>query len=299
VVFLDVNHGWVYGGRDSGSYRQIVHRTTNAGLTWTSAAIDTPSFQSTVTDLSFLGSQLVWCVNQYGVYKSLDGGVHWNHIYVDPGSSMFLSVWYVDELHGWMAGVGGKVSVTTDGGVTWQPQVSGTRTQLQRIRFIDAQRGWAIGLGDIISTRDGGAHWTVEELATNEWLLDNSFIAQGNEFSLWACGYKGTMLRLRDQLTAVSETHTPMLDNSYQLYQNYPNPFNPSTTIKYVLPHQSFVSLKVFDVLGRELTMLVDEQKQPGEYSVTFNASELPSGVYFYRLRTGDVVQTRKLIVIR
>jgi serine protease len=82
----------------------------------------------------------------------------------------------------------------------------------------------------------------------------------------------------------------------YQLAQNYPNPFNPSTTLQFQVPQKSFVSLKVFDLLGRELATLVNEERQAGIYSVSWDASRLPSGVYFYRLRAGDFVETKKMV---
>ncbi len=86
---------------------------------------------------------------------------------------------------------------------------------------------------------------------------------------------------------------------TYSLSQNYPNPFNPSTTIEYQLPKHSFVKLKIFDLLGRELTTLVDEPKDPGKYSVRFDALSLTSGVYFSRLEAGDFTQTRKLLLLK
>jgi hypothetical protein len=86
---------------------------------------------------------------------------------------------------------------------------------------------------------------------------------------------------------------------SSALSQNYPNPFNPSTTINYQLPTVNHVTLKVYDVLGREVATLVDEVKQPGTYSVQWDASEVASGVYYYRLTSGEFTQTKKLILLR
>jgi photosystem II stability/assembly factor-like uncharacterized protein len=86
---------------------------------------------------------------------------------------------------------------------------------------------------------------------------------------------------------------------TFSLQQNYPNPFNPSTTIKFELPTAGHVSLKVFDVLGREVSTLVNEQMQAGSYKRTFDAGGLTSGVYFYRLQTSDLVQTKRLILLR
>lgn len=85
----------------------------------------------------------------------------------------------------------------------------------------------------------------------------------------------------------------------FRLEQNYPNPFNPSTTIQFALPMRSEVMLRVFDILGKEVETLVDEELQPGEHKVVFKVEELPSGVYYYRLRVESYVSTKKLILLR
>ncbi len=86
---------------------------------------------------------------------------------------------------------------------------------------------------------------------------------------------------------------------TFNLYQNYPNPFNPSTTINYQIPKSSFVTLKIYDVLGREVANLVNNEKQAGQYNVTFNASKFSSGIYFYRLQAGDFISTKKMILMK
>jgi hypothetical protein len=89
------------------------------------------------------------------------------------------------------------------------------------------------------------------------------------------------------------------MPQEYYLHQNNPNPFNPSTTIKYELPKSSEVRLSVYDMLGREVSVLVNERRDAGVHEVKFESSNLASGVYFYRLRAGDFVQTRKLLLCR
>jgi polyhydroxybutyrate depolymerase len=97
--------------------------------------------------------------------------------------------------------------------------------------------------------------------------------------------------------TIVHNAHeTPQ---AFSLDQNYPNPFNPTTTIGYKIPMNGHVSLKVYDILGREVVALVDEKKDAGSHDISFNASKLPSGVYFYRLQTGSFTETKKLVLIR
>ncbi|MCL4279679.1 MAG: T9SS type A sorting domain-containing protein [Ignavibacteriaceae bacterium] len=104
--------------------------------------------------------------------------------------------------------------------------------------------------------------------------------------------------------TDVSNITEPLYD--FSLEQNYPNPFNPSTKIKYSIPsvalsgvEGSLVTLKVFDVLGNEVTTLVNEEKPSGEYEVVFDAAGLSSGIYFYKLQVGSFTETKKLVLIR
>ena len=88
-------------------------------------------------------------------------------------------------------------------------------------------------------------------------------------------------------------------NNEYKLMQNYPNPFNPSTIIDYSIAENSFVSLKVYDILGNEVAELVNEYKSMGEYQIEFNAAELPSGIYLYTLVSGNYISTKKLILLK
>jgi hypothetical protein len=85
----------------------------------------------------------------------------------------------------------------------------------------------------------------------------------------------------------------------FELYQNYPNPFNPSTTIQFDIPKASFLTLKVYNVLGQEVATLVNEKREAGSYEVKFNASTFSSGVYFYRLHATDYISTKKSLLVR
>ena len=86
---------------------------------------------------------------------------------------------------------------------------------------------------------------------------------------------------------------------NFTLNQNYPNPFNPSTKIKYTIPNVGNVRLNVFNVLGKEIATLVNEEKSAGKYEVEFNAANLPSGIYFYQLQSGSFVETKKMILLK
>ena len=87
--------------------------------------------------------------------------------------------------------------------------------------------------------------------------------------------------------------------STFELSQNYPNPFNPTTTISFSLPLKSFATLKVFDITGREVASLINEELSAGKYSQSWNALNVSSGVYFYRLEAGSFVQTKKLVLLK
>lgn len=110
--------------------------------------------------------------------------------------------------------------------------------------------------------------------------------------------YDGLSLLLPSTATNII-SDIPKFPDRFQLHQNYPNPFNPSTVISYQLAVRSHVTLKVFDILGREISTLVNREKPAGHYQVTFNASGLPSGMYLYILRTNSFVQTKKMLLIQ
>jgi hypothetical protein len=101
-----------------------------------------------------------------------------------------------------------------------------------------------------------------------------------------------------DLVTSVEQISNN-LPKEFKLLQNYPNPFNPLTTIEFALPRRSSIKLQIFDLLGRQIATLLDDELQPGEYRVTFEAEHLPSGVYFCRIQADGFVRTKKLILLR
>jgi len=111
--------------------------------------------------------------------------------------------------------------------------------------------------------------------------------------SLWYTAWFNAQVIL-----AVRESELP-LPVDFALKQNYPNPFNPSTHIQFTISHTQFVSLKVFDVIGKEIAVLIDNVKQPGTYDVPWDANKFPSGTYFYRLQSGATTQTRKMVLMK
>jgi len=109
----------------------------------------------------------------------------------------------------------------------------------------------------------------------------------------------GKQVYLTGATTLVSVEDQVNLPLQLSLSQNFPNPFNPRTTIKYQIPELSIVTLKLFDVLGNEMITLVNEEKQAGNYQLTWNAESLPSGIYFYRIQIGSFVETKKMVLMK
>jgi hypothetical protein len=100
-------------------------------------------------------------------------------------------------------------------------------------------------------------------------------------------------------ITSVREIPGGELPTNFSLEQNYPNPFNPFTSINYTIPTTSRVGLSIFNILGQQVARLVDEEQHAGKYRATFEASELPSGVYFYHASVGSFSMTRKMILMK
>ena len=156
---------------------------------------------------------------------------------------------------------------------------------------------------------------TSGSITTNTFAPKVDFTTATGSFGIAVCDIDGdgkpdivftnfvsnTVSVLRNTVTASTEVDDNNLNKpiSYALRQNFPNPFNPTTSISFALPTRSFVSLKVFDVLGREVSTIVCGELQAGTYTRQWNAANLASGVYFYRLQAGTYSDTKKLLLLR
>jgi hypothetical protein len=146
------------------------------------------------------------------------------------------------------------------------------------------------GWNDSVWVNDINAFFTYDE--NNNW---TELLYQFWDGSAWVIFYKGTFTYA--PVTAVNEDLSSV--NSYSLSNNYPNPFNPSTKITYTLPERGNVSLKVYDLLGGEVAQLVNGEIEAGSYDISFNAVNLPSGIYFYKLQAGSFIETKKMILLK
>lgn len=143
----------------------------------------------------------------------------------------------------------------------------------------------------IYSTKDSGISWDFENNLPGILTLDFTLFSD----HLYIAAFDGLWYKPLNP----SSVEDPESPDNYFLHQNYPNPFNPSTKIRYSIPSSGFVTLKVYDALGKEIAVLVNENKQAGTYEADFNASELTSGVYFYQLSSEEAVQVKKMMVVK
>ena len=118
----------------------------------------------------------------------------------------------------------------------------------------------------------------------------------GNSDNAQQAGFWYTTFEL---VTSVEQIEDDLLPTEFRLEQNYPNPFNPSTTIQFAVPKNSHVTINIYDILGREVATLIDDEYQPGRYKVVFEAGQIASGLYVYRIQAGDFLQTRKLMLLK
>ena len=146
-------------------------------------------------------------------------------------------------------------------------------------------------------TVDGGNSWARQTITIpqNYNLKSIFFVDQQNG---WTVGIHGYIFRTTNGGVSFIKDETE-LPNEFILHQNYPNPFNPTTTINYQIPQTEFVILKVYDILGREVAILVNEEKPAGSYEVQFEGSGLTSGIYFYQLKAGEYSETKKMILLK
>ena len=305
VSFIDVNIGWAVGADGT------ILRTTDGGENWVSQTSGTTEWLSTV---HFLNANTGISVGMGGtILKTTNGGETWTPQTSGTTASL-QDVCFVNTNTGIVVGefydhnIGSTTGVilkTTNSGETWKQQ--SIDRALFAVQLIDLNIGMAFGDGGtILRTTNGGEIWNYQTSGTDYRLNGVSFTDPNNGTTV---GFTpsdridwdhGTILRTTNGgITFFEEKKSIEAPSKFLLLQNYPNPFNPSTTIKYQIPELSFVTLKVYDVLGSEVTTLVSEEKLVGSYVVDFDARELSSGIYFYQLNARNFVENKKMLLIK
>jgi hypothetical protein len=190
-----------------------------------------------------------------------------------------------------------KMLKTTNGGINWfelNPAIGNHRWSLH---FVNLNTGYISGdFGEVIKTTDGGTSWNSSTTGTSLHLMDIKFI---DAYTGYACGGSSIIIKTTSGGFIGIPPISTQVPKDFMLYQNYPNPFNPTTTIKFAIPKAGFVKLAVYDMLGREVKTLVNESLGAGNYEVKFNSANLSSGIYFYKLITGDFTEVKKMSLIK
>jgi photosystem II stability/assembly factor-like uncharacterized protein len=305
IYFNDSLTGYMGGGP------AILLKTTNAGVNWFSCSVDTTTFIS-----RFPISRFNFYFNNYGValggvmdiagvfWKTTNAGLFWTAIAVAPEPITDIKIF--DSLN--FLAVGGdyeygvSVLTTSNGGVNWNYRTMGVYGIPQNISFRTNTEGWCpMGyLPFFYMTSDAGSIWKQIDTPDSTKIFDIVFL--NNKFGI-GVGFSGAVVKFNPESVNISNNISTV--KNFELFQNYPNPFNPNTNIEYNITEISEIELKVYNLLGQEITTIYKGIKEAGRYKNMFSGFNLPSGIYFYRLnaknlKTGSMdIKTKKMVIIK
>jgi photosystem II stability/assembly factor-like uncharacterized protein len=307
VRFINTSTGFVAGDN-------LISKTTNGGSSW-------QVIQSSITlrTIFFLNSSTGYAAGSGGVVlKTTNTGGSWNSQVINSPDT-YTSIFFSNPNTGYVVGLDSRYYKSTNSGVNWSAKVTFVSKHYFSVQFLNASTGFIVGgwtnstiirsddagenwvnlLGTILRTVDGGYNWLSETSGTNVYLYGVQYM---DSVAAYAVGENGVILSTLN-LIGINPISSEVPER-FSLYQNYPNPFNPVTIIKFDIPPSKgargmMVRLLIYDILGRELTALVNEELKPGTYEVSWDGSNYPSGVYFYRLTAGDYTETRKMILLK
>jgi photosystem II stability/assembly factor-like uncharacterized protein len=315
IRMLDPINGIAIGSPISNLWNVLL--TTDGGNTWQSSPNLPPAnniHQAVHNSFQVSMPNIYWGTSFTSIFRSTDGGLTYNE-HDTPGAGIYIFSLNINS-----SGVGFAAATamcrSTDGGVTFQEHSVPGWGNINGIES-SGRDFWYIRGEKIFHSTDDGIYW-IDEYTAPLTLTHMDFPDNLNGCQMgWAVGYGGTIFKMTgDGVTSIyNQNVTP---DMFELKQNYPNPFNPTTKIIFIIPtppvssplvkgrtKEGFVSLKVYDVLGNEIATLVNEEKQPGAYEVEFNIVgtsrdlSLTSGVYFYQLKAGSFIQTKKMVLLR
>lgn len=280
-----LNENAVFVGTD-----EDIWKTSNGGLNWVLLA------HEDATDLVFLDQNTGIAISG-NIIRSTNGGLNWSEVHTQGYQYLDFN----NANTGIAISEGGSslsITRTTNGGLNWTliPN-SFTSSVIKDIEFMDNNNVIAVG-GRIIRSTNAGLTW---------FRANPSFNTRGVDFVNDSVGFivgdLGIVLSTIPNPTVGITPVSTEIPEEYSLLQNYPNPFNPTTSIKFKIPNQvrddNIVSLKIYDIMGREVAVLVNESLSPGEYEVSFNGTGYSSGVYFYRLTAGEYSQSKRMVLLK
>ena len=315
--------GYAFGSPVNSSFMWNVLVTTDGGTTWTPLPTRP---QGTAGEQGFINSVQVsmpymWFGGSFGsVYRSTNGGVNWTSA-PTPGINSYVQALHFNSQTG--LGLASSISMvkSTNGGVSYSVLTVPGAGNISGIEGAGNDL-WFVRGENIYRSTNAGDNWAVEH-NTGITMLAMNFVNNSISGCIegWAVGYAGTIVKIIG-LTVGTANNQNALPETYKLSQNYPNPFNPSTRIDYSIPlskgvsngqgitpplkeaglsaeGRGMVKLTVTDILGRQIAVLVNEYKPAGNYSVNFDATNIPSGIYFYKLEAEDFKAVKKMVVMK
>jgi photosystem II stability/assembly factor-like uncharacterized protein len=253
VYFISASTGWAVG-----EFMTIL-KTTNSGTNWVpifSGSISLNSVLFTSTSVGYAAGN-----NGY-IMETTNGGTNWTVNNSNVSYSLF-SVHFPagSTTTGYTVGMGSPsppILKSTDSGLNWTIQPVPVGNALTSVFFTSVSTGWAAGwIGSIMFTSNGGTNWSDQSSSTSNSLRSIYFV---NSLTGWAVGDLGTIVKTSSGGISTLKSLSNIIPKNFELYQNYPNPFNPATVIKFNISKTSNVKLVVYDILGREISILVNEQ---------------------------------------
>jgi hypothetical protein len=228
------------------------------------------------------------------VFRSTDNGDHWQQVTDGMIHRNLTSLATDSQGSVYAATTGGGVYRTTPNGAYWTSTALVDQAYAISINSRDHIFVRSVREG-VLRSKDGGERWqAIGHGLDNAIVSTFVFSPSGYAYALTNQG----LYRSVESTTAVQES-SDIQPASFALQQNYPNPFNPSTAIPFSLPHSAFVTLRIYNTAGVEVATLVAEKLAAGEHRVQWQAQNMAAGVYFYRLRVGELVGTKKLILVK
>ncbi len=289
--------GWPVGGRWS------LWRTSNGGIDWDSTGLYIPETNPNVwsfeNGMYSLGTHIWFGARGKGVYYSSNDGNSWTLQDLTSGGFPYPSgIWFDNVSTGYTSG-NLNIVRTTNGGTNWTVTPGSTGTEVIRGITGVGSEWWYIREinPNIYYTSNNGANWSIQYTSPSGVGFRHITKARSGN-TLWAVNISGNVAKYLVS-TAVTNNNE-IVPADFILEQNYPNPFNPRTVIKYQPPKTSRIVIKVYDILGKETASLIDKEQSAGSYEIPFDASNLSSGIYFYRLTADGInIITRKMSLVK
>ncbi len=292
--FADELYGWA-----AAAAPPTLYRTVDGGLNWTKQREDDPSHYRYFLDV--IDSTTIYIADRYNLFLSVDGGINWRTI--DIPASLYTgdirSIIFLSEDYGMVFMEYCSMIVTRDGGKTWLDRSPDNYNYV--VNTADAVDSLSItiatGSGEVLRTDDGGLNW-VSQILTPYYIRFMS-VEMVNKDVTYIVGTSGYILKTTNGGVTFVGQNGDVVPKTYSLGQNYPNPFNPSTNIDFEIPEDGYVEIVLYDINGKQLKILLKENKKRGSYKLSVNMNSYASGVYFYQLKSKDHSQIRKMVLIR